>query len=139
MKIALQAYLKGSIEAVEFYKKAFGATLGFNAKNPDGTFMHAELNVDGKLLLALSESNNHIDLENRTKYARTSYPTMNFCVIFQNEEPVKKAYEVLKEDANILLPLGSLPWSSCCANLIDKFGVFWYIAVHVQNIPESEA
>ena len=80
-----------------------------------------------------------IDLENRTKYARTSYPTMNFCVIYQNEEPVKKAYEILKEDANILLPLGSLPWSSCCANLIDKFGVFWYIAVHVQNIPESEA
>ena len=98
--------------------------------------MHAELNVDGKALLALSEADNHYDMENRTKYTPTLYPSMNFCVIFQNKEPVKKAYEILKEDANILLPLGSLPWSSCCANLIDRFGIFWYIAVHVQNEPE---
>jgi len=137
MNIALQAYLKGSIEAVAFYKKAFGARLGFNVKNPDGTFMHAELNVDGKALLALSEADNHYDVENRTKYTPTSYPSMNFCVIYQDEEPVKRAYEILKEDANILLPLGSLPWSSCCANLIDKFGIFWYIAVHAQNEPEQ--
>jgi PhnB protein len=60
MKIALQAYIQGSVEAIEFYQKA---------------------------------------------------------------------YDILIEDGNILLPLGPLPWSTCCANVVDKFGIFWYISV----------
>jgi PhnB protein len=129
MKTTLQAYLHGSVAAVDFYQKAFGAALGYNEQNPDGTFMHAELYVDGELLLALSESNNDIAKENRMKYSATTYPAMNFCVSMKNEQAVKKAYDILKEDANILYPLGALPWSSCCANLVDKFGIFWYISV----------
>ncbi len=30
MKIGLQAYIKGSVEAVSFYQKAFGAVLGYS-------------------------------------------------------------------------------------------------------------
>ncbi|WP_269140613.1 VOC family protein [Anaerocolumna chitinilytica] len=30
---------------------------------------------------------------------------------------------------SILIPLGALPWSSCCANVMDKYGIFWYISV----------
>jgi PhnB protein len=129
LKTTLQAYLHGSIDAVDFYQKAFDATLGYNVRNPDGTFMHAELYVDGVLLLALSESNNDIARENRMKYSATTYPAMNFCVSMENEQAVKKAYDILKEDANILYPLGPLPWNTCCANLVDKFGIFWYISV----------
>lgn len=40
MKLGFQIYLSGSNEAVELYRRAFGAELGYN--NPDGTFMHAE-------------------------------------------------------------------------------------------------
>jgi hypothetical protein len=32
MKICPQIYVRGSIEAVEFYKEAFNGTLGFHAK-----------------------------------------------------------------------------------------------------------
>lgn len=133
MRIALQAYVRGSVEAVEFYKKAFGATLGYNVPNEDGTFMHAELYMDGELLMALSESGSEIGIENAKRYSPTDYPTMNFCVEFETEEEVKKTYDILIEDANILIPLGSLPWSSCCANVVDKFGVFWYISAQKKN------
>jgi PhnB protein len=129
MKIGLQAYVHGSIAAVDFYQKAFGATLGYHVRNSDGTFLHAELYVDGELLLALSESNNDIASEDRRRYSATTYPAMNFCVTLKDEQAVKKAYAVLQEDANILYPLGSLPWSACCANVIDKFGIFWYLTV----------
>lgn len=129
MKIGLQAYIQGTIEAVEFYQKAFEATLGYNVKNDDGTFMHAEINLDGQLLIALSEAASSVGIENIKRYSPTDYPTMNFSVSLENEEVVKKAYEVLIEGGNILLPIGSLPWSACCANVIDKFGVFWYISV----------
>lgn len=129
MKIALQAYIQKSEEAIELYKKAFGVTLGYNVRNEDGTYMHAELYLDGELLLALSESSSSVGIENIKRYSPTDYPTMNFCVKLNDEVVVKKAYDILIEDGNILLPLGPLPWSSCCANVIDKFGVFWYLYV----------
>ena len=127
MKIGLQAYLQGSVAAVDFYQKAFGATLGYHERNPDGTFMHAELYVDGELLLTVSESNISIAKDSRMQYTATTYPAMNFGVTLKDEHAVKHAYEVLQEDANILFPLGALPWSTSCANLVDKFGIFWYI------------
>ena len=129
MKIGMQAYVKGSADAVAFYQKAFGAKLGYNVLNTDGTYIHAELYVDGQMLMAVSESNSSVGLENINRHSSSDYPTMNFGINLDSEEAVKKAYEVLIEGGNILLPLGPVPWSTCCANVIDKFGVFWYISV----------
>ncbi len=129
MKIALQAYIKGSVEAIQFYHSAFGTELGYNVRNPDGTYMHAELYLDGQLLFALSESGSDVGTENIRRHSPDDYPTMNFCVSLESEEAVKKAYCILAEDGTILLPLGALPWSSCCANVIDKYGIFWYVNV----------
>ncbi|MDF2906005.1 MAG: 3-demethylubiquinone-9 3-methyltransferase [Herbinix sp.] len=129
MRATLQAYIIGSVEAVEFYQKAFGAILGYHVKHKDGTFMHAELYLDGQLLLALSEAGSSVGFENMSRYSPGDYPTMNFCVSLESEDLVKKAYETLVEGGNILLPLGPLPWSACCANVVDRFGVFWYISV----------
>ena len=129
MKTSLQAYLKNSIEAVPFYEQAFGATLGYHVFNEDGTFMHAELNLDGQNLLSISESGSNVGKETLNHCSPADYPTMNFCVLLEDEEAVKKAYEILVEGGNILLPLGELPWSKCCANVIDRFGIFWYIYI----------
>lgn len=129
MKIGLQVYVQGTREAVPFYQKAFGATLGYNVKNPDGTYMHAELMMEGTLLLALSESGSSTGAENMKRYSSTDYPTMNFSVKLDSAEDVKRTYEILSEGGNILLPLGPLPWSACCTNVVDRFGVFWYIYV----------
>lgn len=129
MKIGFQLYLRDSVEAVAFYQRAFGATLGHSVQNPDGTFMHAELHVDGTLLLAVSEANNAFAQADMARYSATTYPAMNFCVTLESEQAVRHAYEALAEGGNILHPLGPLPWSACCANVVDRFGVFWYLSV----------
>ena len=54
---------------------------------------------------------------------------MSYCINFESEDEVKRAYEMLAKDGRVLLELGALPWSSCCAEVIDKFGVYWYISV----------
>ena len=38
MDISLIAYVKGSKKAVDFYKKAFDAELGYNYLNDDGSY-----------------------------------------------------------------------------------------------------
>ena len=73
MKKSLQVYIQGTEEAVPFYQKAFGATLGYNVKNPDGTYMHAELKVNGTQLLALSESGSSNGTENMKRSSPSDY------------------------------------------------------------------
>jgi uncharacterized glyoxalase superfamily protein PhnB len=90
--------------------------------------MHASLLRDGEEIFAISESRNEplvdIMLASTLKESR---PTMSYGINFESEEEVTKAYAMLEKDGKVLLPLGSLPWSSCCADVVDKYGVYWYI------------
>lgn len=119
----MQAYVKGSSEAVEMYVKAFHATLGFHVKNSDGSYYHSELDICGHIL-SVAEANDK--MENRI-----TGNTMQFCLHYGegNEDQVKEAYEVLKEGSEILFPLGPCDFSPLCADFIDKYGVRWCLFV----------
>jgi PhnB protein len=114
----MQIYVKESVEAVKFYQNAFDAKLGYNEKNPEGGYFHAELDLFGQIL-AVSEDNEKIIGNN-----------MQFCLHFLKDEKdiVAKAYDVLKNGARkIDHPLGPCIFSEYMASLIDKFGVYWCI------------
>lgn len=121
MTKTFQAYMKNSKEAVKLYIKAFGATLGYHEMNEDGTYMHAEILVDGQNIISLSESDRWNNSGNN----------MQFCVNFgeENEAALKNAYEILIQEGQILYPIGPCPWNRCIADVIDKFGVRWYLAI----------
>ncbi len=130
MKLGATLYINNTVEAVEFYQEAFGMTLGYYEKFPDGTFMHAVLLRDGQEVFAVSESQNDAFVNVMlTSSLKGSRPTMSYSIDFVSEDEVRKAYSVLAVGGKVLLPLGSLPWSSCCAEVVDKFGVYWYISV----------
>lgn len=40
-----------------------------------------------------------------------------------SEEAVCNAFHVLSESGVIIESIHALPWSKCCATIIDKFGV----------------
>ncbi len=130
MKLGATLYIKNTVEAVEFYKEAFGMTLGYNEKFQDGTYMHAVLLRDGHEVFDVSESQND-DFVNvmLSSSLNESRPTMSYGINFDNEDEVRKAYSMLIEGGKVLFPLGSLPWSPCCADVVDKYGVYWYITV----------
>lgn len=130
MKLGVTLYIKNTVEAVAFYTEAFGLTLGYHEKFPDGTFMHAALLRDRQEIFAVSESHNDAFVGMMLASSlKASRPTMSYGIHFDSEDEVKRAYKVLKKDGTVLLPLGSLPWSSCCADVVDKYGIYWYIAV----------
>jgi len=119
--IVLQAYVRKSDKAVEMYQRAFGSELENIHKNDDGTFIHVELNIKG-YTLAVSE----------TFFKETiTGNTMQFIFRFgeNGEAAVKKAYEVLKDEARILYEMGPCDWSPLMFGLIDKFGINWCIAI----------
>ena len=56
---------------------------------------------------------------------------MQFCLHYGegNAEKVQKAYEILKTDAKILIPLAPCEYSSLMTDFIDKFGIRWCLFV----------
>ncbi len=119
----MQAYVKGSKEAVDLYMKAFNASLGFHVLSSDDTYYHSELDICGNIL-AVAEAADPLD-------KTIAGNTMQFCLHYGegNEDLVKQAYETLKDGSEILFPLGPNDFSTLCADLIDKFGVRWCLFV----------
>lgn len=117
----MQVYVKGSDKAAALYQKAFDAELVASYPHPDGTYMHAEIDVYGQIL-ALSET---------TAAESVTGSTMQFCLHFgQGEEAiVQKAFDILKDGAEVLYPLGPCEYSPLMTDLIDRFGVRWCIFV----------
>lgn len=128
MKIGMTLFVKNSLEAVELYQKAFGLTLREYAKFPDGTYMHAPLYRDNQEIFAICEADSG-DLVKTIHNAasRNIVPIASHGIDFDTEEEVKKAYEILKEEGVVIRPLGQLPWDTCSADIVDKFGVCWYL------------
>lgn len=127
MKIGTGLYVKNSVDAVELYKEAFGLELGYHVRNPDGTYFHSELYKDGQEVLSVVESSNNYMEEK----------IVQLSVSFDSEAAVEKAYALLSEGGTIKTPLGPLPWSPCAADVIDRFGVWWYITAPQHYPPDD--
>jgi uncharacterized glyoxalase superfamily protein PhnB len=128
MKNYAQVYVKNSLEAAKMYCKAFGAEISFEIKTPDQTeYEHCELTVNGDDFLALSEAKNPCDV---AMVHKLKWETMTFNVFeMGSEEAVKKAFDVLSDGGVVLQPISEVPWSKCCATVIDKYGVCWWISI----------
>jgi len=126
MKISTQVYVAGSLEAADLYCRAFGLEKGLAIKNEAGNeYMHCELMQDGKLFMAVSEAPKECDTS-----PKTAWQTMAFNVYeMGSEEAVRQAYDYLQEGGTVIDPPGPCDWNECCSNVIDRYGVFWWIAI----------
>ena len=117
----MQVFVKGSDKAIEFYKKAFNGKVLCTYLNSDGTLIHSELDIYGQIM-AVSELTDENTITGNT---------MMFCLHFGEgkENDVKKIYDMLKDEAKIISPLGPCVYSPLEADLIDKFGIRWCIFV----------
>lgn len=122
----LQTYVIGSDKAVPMYEKAFGAKLISSYLNDDGTYYHSELDIEGEIL-SVAERNVSSEENQNTVTGNT----MQFCLEYGEggEEKIQKAYEVLKEGAQIHTPPSPCEYSPLIVDLTDTFGVRWCLFV----------
>ncbi|MCL2373212.1 MAG: hypothetical protein FWC78_07395 [Defluviitaleaceae bacterium] len=131
MKVGAQIYVRGSIEAVEFYREAFNASLGFYEYFADGTpedgYHHASIMVGDTEILAVCEN------ECYTSNV-VGHPVMQFNCSLGTKEAVLQAYKVLSKEAikneNPNGPIG-VPWdeNEQYFSIIDKYNIWWGIGI----------
>ena len=124
MRMVFMAYLTDSIEAVDFYCRAFNtaAKRCFKASDEDDFYAHAEIDISDNIILSISDVSHY---EKEFPEGRN----MEFWLTFDDEKALKDAYEVLQDGAKIHQALAPCEWSKLVASVTDKYGVNWLLNV----------
>ncbi len=122
-------------KAIEFYKKAFGATEKFAMPSPDGKgTMHAEIKIGDSNVMMADEC-----LERGCKSAETlgGSPVAMYFYVNDVNAAFKKALAV---GGAVWMPVQDMFWGDRIGVIQDPFGYLWTLATHVADVaPEDMA
>ena len=119
-------------KAIEFYKKAFGATEKFRAAGPDGKIMHAELRI-GDSQFFLTDENLEWGSKSPLSVGGTGLSTWIF-----TEDADKMYNAAVGAGAKPGMPLADMFWGDRWGTLTDPFGHAWQIATHKLDLTPEE-
>ena len=124
--------IKNCNEAIEFYKKAFGAIEKLQLLMPDGRIAHAEIEIEGSLLM-MSEENP--DWGTHSPEGLGGSPiTLSLYV-----KDVDKSYKrALEAGAKEVMPVKNEFYGDRTGQLLDPFGHKWHMATHIEDVPKEE-
>jgi len=124
--------IEGAGEAIEFYKKAFGAKELFRFPTPDGKVGHAEMKIgDSPIMLA------------------DAYPTMGYnspkslggspvSLMIYVEDVDTVFNQAVQSGATVKEALTDKFYGDRSGSVIDPFGHVWHVATHKEDVSMEE-
>lgn len=132
---AITPYLiiSGAAAAIDFYKRAFGATEVLRMPDPSGQKIgHAELKIgDASFMLA----DEYPDMGHRSPATLGGTP-VSMLVYVENVDQV--VAQALAAGATELRPVADQFYGDRVGMVADPFGHVWSIATHVEDVPSDE-
>jgi uncharacterized glyoxalase superfamily protein PhnB len=127
--------LSNAVEAIEFYKRAFGAVELARAPAPDGKkIWHAELQIgDSRLMLA--DEFPEMDPGSKSPLTLGGTPTNLHLYV---EDATAFFERAVAAGATVTMPLDDVFWGDRYGKLLDPFGHSWAVAQHVEDVSMEE-
>jgi PhnB protein len=123
--------VRGGGEALEFYKKAFGATELSRQTTPDGKLIHGRMKI-GDSIVMMSDEFPGGGASSPATLGSTSV-TLHIYV-----DDVDNIWErALAAGARIAMPLDNQFWGERYGQLVDPFGHRWSISMQIRMDPEE--
>lgn len=123
----------GAADAIEFYKKAFGATEEARLPGPDGKLMHAMIRIGGSAVMLVDEMPEWGALG--PKALKGSPVTIHLYV----EDADAFVARAVKAGAKVTMPVAEMFWGDRYGKLEDPFGHQWSVGTHVRDVSMEEA
>ncbi len=123
---------KNAIQAVEFYKKAFGAVAPVVMMMPDGKLMHAGMEIDGAPFLLAEE---FPDYGNLGPLALGGSPVTLHLQVADCDAVFAKA---VAAGCTVSIPLADMFWGDRYGQVVDPFGHKWSIATTKKEVSPEE-
>lgn len=124
--------IRGAAKAVEFYKKAFDASVVMVMPGPEGKLMHAELKI-GDSIIFLADEFPGSPNASPEKYGGTTV-AMHLCV--PNCDALFN--QAVAAGAKPAMPPMDMFWGDRFGQVIDPFGHSWSIATRIEEVSPDE-
>ncbi len=124
--------IKGAASAIDFYKRAFGATELMRMPSPDGTIGHAEIKIGDSTIMLADE---HPQMGYRSPQSLGGAGVSLMIYLDQVDDVFKRA---VAAGAKELQPVKDQFYGDRSGTLQDPFGHVWTIATHVEDISPEE-
>lgn len=124
--------VKGAAQAIDFYKKAFGATQIFRMDAPGGKVAHAELQIGNSRIMVSDE---HPEMGYLAPRPGEKAPIGLHIYV---EDVDKVAAQALAAGIQTERPVADQFYGDRTGTFIDPFGVRWSIATHKEDVSEEE-
>ena len=119
--------------AIEFYKRAFGATQRGDAmRMPDGKVAHAELQI-GDSVLMLSDP-----FPQGTVQAPKTVGGTTASILIYHEDVDAALQQAVDAGATLTQPAENQFWGDRWGTITDPFGHHWQIATHVEDLTPEQ-
>ncbi|HYX74245.1 MAG TPA: VOC family protein [Steroidobacteraceae bacterium] len=124
--------VQGAADAIEFYKRAFGATEMLRMADPQGRVGHAEIRI-GDSVIMLADEHPGMGYRGPRALGGSSVSILLYL------EDVDTVFErAVKAGARALRPVTNQFYGDRSGTLEDPFGHVWTIATHVEDVPPEE-
>ncbi len=124
--------VSGGAKAIEFYKRALGATERLRLEGPDGKIGHAEIEI-GDSVIMLADEFPEMGAKSPPSIGGTP---VGICLYVENADA--RFEQAVKAGAKIERPLQNQFYGDRSGTVVDPFGHKWTIATHIEDVPPEE-
>jgi len=124
--------IKGAADAIEFYKKAFGATELLRMADPQGRVGHAEIKIGDSVIMLADE---HPSMGYRGPRSLGGSSVSILLYLPDVDEVFARA---VKAGAKAQRAVANQFYGDRSGTLEDPFGHVWTVATHVEDVAPEE-
>jgi PhnB protein len=124
--------LRGAAAAIEFYKKAFGATEELRLSQPDGRIAHAAINIGGARIMLADE------LPEIGFLSAESLGGSPIMINLDVEDVDAFASRAIAAGATVVRSVADQFYGDRSGHLRDPFGYIWVVSTHKESLSSQE-
>jgi PhnB protein len=124
--------IKGAASALDFYKRAFGATETMRMADPKGRIGHAEIRLGDSTIMLADE------FPEMGAVSPQSLGGTPVSILLYVEDVDARFNKAVAAGAKVLKPLQDQFYGDRSGTLQDPFGHQWTIATHIEDVPPEE-
>lgn len=125
-------FIKGAANAIDYYKKVFGATERMRMPGSNGRVMHAELQIGDSIVMLADE---HPEMGARSPQT-VGGASSSLHVYVQDVDAVAK--KAVDAGAQLARPVQDQFYGDRSGTIVDPFGHIWSIATHIEDVAPEE-
>jgi len=122
-------------KAIDFYKRAFGATELMRMVAPNGQIAHAEVKIGDSPVMLADETD---DMKSGAQRSPRSLGACSAGLMVYVEDVDARFKQALAAGGRELRPLQDQFYGDRSGTLVDPFGHVWTLASHIEDVSPDE-